>query len=631
MKIAYEHLLNFLVDNPSLEDVSKKLFQLGHEHEVEDSIFDIEFTPNRGDCLSLLGLARDLSVFYKTNLELSTYEPKIPKLDLNFINNELERCPSISFLNIEIENEVNDYKDYLEDYFLDLKLNKNNFFTDISNFVAYEMGQPTHCYDLNSIDADITLTRNIKEDGFKTLLGNEINIDESDMVFLSNNKVINLAGIVGSMHTSCSENSKNVLIECAYFAPESIMGKSVKHNLQSDASHKFERGVDPQSQEKVLRRFIHIVNDHAKIKKLSILRKVYGESREQKLDIDIDEINKILGIDESLENFKESLTKLDFKFDDKILIPSFRSDIVHQNDLAEEFARVIGYDNITKKNINITLKPKIISTSEHNVKMFLVDNGFSEVINYPFSDILKKNSIKVDNPLDSNRRYLRTNIMDSLLSNVIYNEKRQKDSIKLFEISDVYTTDMKNINKKLSIIVSGRKGHNFREFNKLLDKNYLKDLFGALGIDIEKDIVQISRDNIDSKIKTKIFSLEVILGDISDAFKDYKTASKPGEGYVQYQPISEYPSSTRDLSFSIKNYSKIDEVIKKLEHVNVINLKESYMFDFYENTKTNITKIGYRFVFQSHERTLTDEEIDSQIKAIINSILLIDSVSLPGM
>ena len=109
MKIVYEHLLNFLVDKPSIKDVSEKLFQLGHEHEIEDSIFDIEFTPNRGDCLSLLGLARDLNVFYNTNLKLKSYEADIPKLELDFHNRATNKCPVISFLNIEIEEEVQEY------------------------------------------------------------------------------------------------------------------------------------------------------------------------------------------------------------------------------------------------------------------------------------------------------------------------------------------------------------------------------------------------------------------------------------------------------------------------------------------------------------------------------------------
>ena len=631
MKIVYKHLLNFLIDNPSLEDVSKKLFQLGHEHEVEDSVFDIEFTPNRGDCLSLIGLARDLNVFYKTNLELDIYKAEIPKLELNFINNSEHKCPAISFLNIEIENDVKDYKNYLEDYFLDLKLNKNNFFTDVSNYIAYEMGQPTHCYNSSSINADITLTDNIKEDRFKTLLNNEINIDESDLVFLSNNKVINLAGIIGGMNTSCSKKSKNVLVECAYFAPKSIMGKSVKHNLQSDASHKFERGVDPQSQEKVLRRFIHIVSDHAKIKKLSIYKDTFSEFKEVKLDVDIDEINNILGTKESLENFKNSLSKLNFKFDDKIHIPSYRSDIKHQNDLAEEFARVIGYNNIPKKNINLSSKTKIVSSPENNIKSFLIDNGFSEVINYPFTDISKKVSIKVDNPLDSNREYLRTDITNSLLSNVIYNEKRQKDSIKLFEISDIYTTDIKNFNKKISLIVSGRQGHNYKEFNKKLDKNYLINLFRTLDIDIEKNVIEISRDKVNSKIKTRIFCLEINMSEISQHFKEYVTKSQPVEEYVQYEPISEFPSSYRDLSFSVKDSSKyndLEEIIKDFKHEILI---KTFIFDFFIDKKNDQIKIGFRFIFQSKVSTITEGKVNNIINEIIDAGLSIDSVTIPGL
>ena len=165
----------------------------------------------------------------------------------------------------------------------------------------------------------------------------------------------------------------------------------------------------------------------------------------------------------------------------------------------------------------------------------------------------------------------------------------------------------------------------------MLDKKYLIDIFDILGIDVEKDIIQISRDKMDSKIKTKVFGLEINLNDILKEFKKYKIKSKSVEGCVQYQPISEYPSSTRDLSFSIENHLMVKKVIKKLESIDIINLRESYMFDFYENTKTNIIKIGYRFIFQSHDRTLTDQEIDSQINIIINSILSIDSVSLPGM
>tara|TARA_B100001142_G_scaffold330399_1_gene399278 strand:- start:5897 stop:7798 length:1902 start_codon:yes stop_codon:yes gene_type:complete len=632
MKIAYNHLLKFLVDEPTMDDISSKLFQLGHEHEIEGTVFNMEFTPNRGDCLSLLGIARDLNVFYKTSDELSLYEPEIPKLDLNFINHARDKCSAISFLNIEVEHTVTDYADYLEDYFDDLKLNKNNFFTDVSNYIAYEMGQPTHCYDFNSIDKNVVLTNTKSKDNFKTLLDKEINLNESDLVFMNNNKVINLAGVVGGMETSCSKQTRNVLVECAYFLPESIIGKALKYNIQSDAAHKFERGVDPKCHERVLRRFIQIINDHTKIINLSVFNDIGNEFKDIELDIDLDLINEILGIDEKIETYQSSLSRLGFIFNEKIKVPPYRNDIHHQNDLAEEFARVIGYDNIPSKAITFPkLLEKNSNQAEKNIKSFLVDNGFSEVINYPFCSSSNKDSIQVDNPLDTNRGFLRTSLLESIIDNVTYNEKRQNDSIKIFEISDVYSTNMEIIDKRLSLVISGRQGHNYKDFGKPLDKNYLKDLFSSLSINLEEDITEVSREKLNTKIKTKIFSLEVNMKDICKYFETYIATSQPTKDHIQYNPISDFPSSSRDLSFSIEDNSKIGEVIKKLDDVSLSNLKESFMFDFFENSKTNITKVGYRFTFQSFNKTLTDQEIDNDIQGIIDSILLIESVSLPGI
>ena len=128
MKIAYKHLLRFLKDKPTIESLSSKLFQLGHEHEIDNFIFDMDFTPNRGDCLSLIGLTRDLNALFETEIKLNLYDKDIPSLQLNFLNQSPYNCPEISFLNIQISDKIFKYKDYLEDYFLDLKINKNNFF-----------------------------------------------------------------------------------------------------------------------------------------------------------------------------------------------------------------------------------------------------------------------------------------------------------------------------------------------------------------------------------------------------------------------------------------------------------------------------------------------------------------------
>ena len=632
MKIAYQHLLRFLIDNPSIDDLSSKLFQLGHEHEIDNSIFDMEFTPNRGDCLSLQGLIRDLNVFYKTNLDIPIYCNDLPSLNLNFINNAQDKCPQISFLNIEIKGNISEYKDYLEDYFKDLKINKNNFFTDISNYIAYELGQPTHSYEYSSIGNDITLQESNDDTKFTTVLNSNIALKSSDLVFTSEEKIINLSGIIGGIETACNKETKNALIECAYFKPESIIGKALKYNLHSDAAHKFERGTDPKCHEKVLRRFIQIVSEHAEVVKLGLYRN-NCDFKNTELDFDLNKVNNILGTDVTQEYYKESLTKLGFSGDKIIKVPSFRSDINHQNDLSEELARVIGYDNLPIKSINLddASEKNLDTFNEQLIKSFLIDKGFAEVINSPFCSAHKSDSVKVDNPLDTNRGYLRTNITDSLLENLIYNEKRQNDSIKLFEISDIYTSSLNINEKKLAIIISGRRGQNHIDFSQKLDNKYLIDLFNEIDFDINKFILNIDRSKLDTKIKTPIFSIELKINDIFKFFENNTPLKKASSNFIQYEPISEFPSSYRDLSFSIKDSSKISDVINILLDFKSDLIKQSFMFDYYKNKKINETKIGFRFIFQSSKKTLTDTEIDIVVKEIIEPIMSIKSVSLPGI
>ena len=265
------------------------------------------------------------------------------------------------------------------------------------------------------------------------------------------------------------------------------------------------------------------------------------------------------------------------------------------------------------------------------LKGFLIDQGFTEVVNSPFCSLNKPDSIKVDNPLDSNRGFLRTSLMDSLVENLIYNERRQKDTLKFFEISDVYTFD--NIItkvRKLGIIVSGRKGQNYIDFSQKLDKQYLQSIFKEINIDIEKYIFNLDRNLINSKIKTPIYGIELEIKHLEDSMSKYIIKSKPLNNFIKYKPISEFPSSLRDLSFSVKNPTKIKEVIDTLSNIKSDLIKSSFMFDFYENKKLGESKIGFRFIFQSNNETLTDIEIDKKVKEIIETLLVIPSVSLPG-
>jgi len=632
MKFIYQDLLNFLSEKPSIQVLSEKLFQLGHEHEIEGEIFDMELTPNRGDCLSLNGLARDLNIFFGKVEPFKIFKGDIDLLCLNFKNLSPEACPKINFLEIEIEGSVNTYKPYLENYFSLLGARKTNFFTDISNYISYELGQPTHCFDANTINSQLIFENRNCQESFKTLLGSDIKLTSKNCIFSVNNKIISLAGVMGGISTACSAKTKKALVECAFFTPESIIGKSVKYNLNSDAAHKFERGVDIQAQEKVLRRFIEIVRDHTSIKGIKIQSFEDIQAQQDIIPIDVKKINKILGIDLEEKEYLTYLSKLDFGIEKQITVPSYRHDVSSQNDLAEEIARIIGYNNIEGKSLEIIKKVDKSVDNVKKLKNHLIKNGFYEVINNPFTKNKEKESISIDNPLDSNKTCLRTTLKGSLLDNLLYNERRQKDSIKFFEISDVYSKDNQiNQEKKLGIIISGRRGHNYLDFSKKLDNAFLNEL---LNQDFDNPffvIEEISRAELKTKKRDKIYYTEISIDKIPDLFfKDVDLGLGP-MNFIKYQPVSEFPSSARDFSFSIKDFKKYDAVIDHLSHLNDKILKDAFIFDFYENKKLKEIKVGVRLIFQSPSTTLSDVEIQESVNKLLKPIIDLDGISIPGL
>ena len=635
MKIVYDHLVDRIKEKPSIEEVSDSLLQLGHEHEVEGNVFNIEFTPNRGDCLSINGLLRDLSVFYTCDINQKIYSEELNSLQIDFKNLSQDICPQISFLKLEIDKIPDTYNGYLNDYFLDLDLNKNNFFTDISNYISYETGQPTHCYDADKMNGRLVLQELDINQEFETLLDKKINLKNKNSVFLLDDKVINLAGVVGGKSTSCSSETKTVLVECAFFKPEAIIGKSVKYDIQSEASHKFERFVDPACHDRVIRRFINIVSEHANIKDISAISYEFKQNKVIKIPVNVNKINQIIGTNISEDQYLNYLSKLGFLFNnDFISVPSYRNDIETQNDLAEEVARIIGYDNISKNDLNIP-KGKISNNYaiENKLRYFLLDEGFYEVINTPFVRNGSDNSIKVDNPLDSNKTYLRTNITDSLLDNLLFNERRQKDSIKLFEISDIYTSKNNEIIKtrKIAIIASGRVGHNHEDFSKKINLKHLTKIFQNALPNENFNFQILSRDSLNTKIKNEIVCCELDIDNFSPEILNYKQTVKSPETFNQYSPISDLPYSIRDLSFSIKDFSKCKSLEDYILGFDDKLLKEVYIFDYFHNKKNAEIKIGFRFVFQSANSTITEGEVNDIIGVIINHTQKIKGIYIPGL
>ena len=644
MKIVYPHLLNFLEQQPKLEELSELLLQLGHEHEIDGEVLDMEITPNRGDCLSLKGLARDLNYFYQAK-ELPKSTMTLPELDLQFDNKAQDLCPNISFMQIEIDKVPTKYEPYLEAYFTNLGISKNNFFTDISNYLAYESGQPTHCFDQSSMQGNFSLEKKNLKAKFNTLLGSEIELTEENLVFLLDDEVISLAGTMGGASTACSDATTKVLVECAYFQPEEILGKARKYNLSSEAAYKFERGVDYLCQEDVLRRFLHIVSEHAEIKSVAF----YSEQNKTTLaevPFNADKLNAVVGIDIAEQEQLDYLSALGFVAGKNITVPAHRSDVDQLNDLAEEITRMIGYNNIPSQVLALPIMTKQHKRSfEEQVGSYLINQGCFEVINNPFTDFEGKEAIAVDNPLDKQRSMLRTCLMNSIRANIAYNQNRQKDSIKFFEFSDIYKTS--GTERRFALAIAGRVNKNAKEFNAQLDYGYLKGLVNSIFVDILKvqptyeladkrgydfyetliingrkigGLGKISNETIDTKVKTPVFACELIIDNLKIPDN-------------QFALTSDFPASYRDLSYSLSDLEKVGTLTEIVNAAteNYDLLTESFIFDFFQNKKLDLLKLGFRFKFQAADKSLTDEEIDQIMDKLISDSMALDGISIEGL
>ena len=408
MKIPYKHFLKYIDSDLDINQLSESLFQLGHEHEIHNEIFDFELTPNRGDCISLDGMLRDLNLLYDVINNKRIYQKEIKPYDFKFLNDAKESCWNISFLKIDIDAVPKKYTNSLEDYFSDLDIKKINFFTDVSNFISYESGQPTHCYDASKVADYLRLNTLNESCEFETLLDKKINIEKGDLVFTNEkNQVINLAGIVGGESTSCNIGTTSVIVECAYFDPEAIIGKAVKYDINSDAAHKFERNTDPLCHEYVIRRFLKVVEDHCNIINVELFQESYKPKDETLISFNAVKINRILGTSIKKNECLSYLKKLGFLVSNNFIhVPSYRNDIKTINDISEEIARAVGYNNINseKFDIKVTNESKI-NFNENKIKKLLLNEGFYEVINSPFVSDGSSKSVQLDNPLDSNKKY----------------------------------------------------------------------------------------------------------------------------------------------------------------------------------------------------------------------------------
>ncbi len=669
MKILKSHLEEKLGKKKNVGKLSDQLTKLGLEVDSitkikTDYCIDIDLTPNRGDCFSALGVAREIAAADQTVL-------KKEKSLLKFNGNSKtkvqvqakEACPKYSYLeisNLSLTNSKGRVKELPQQINSRLEaagINLINPIVDILNYVMLDIGQPMHAFDKNKISGDIKVRFAKTNEKIKLLDDKKISLSKDCLLITDAKGPIALAGIMGSKDSAVELDAKTVLLESAFFAPNSIRGKARKFGIQTDASQRFERGVDFNLQLKALEMASTLIIKYlggscTKIKE--IVSNSYLP-KQKKINLSINFLNEKLGTQLSINKAKQFLKYLNIQILSvnsdliKILTPSHRFDLEIQEDLVEEIARLIGYDNLPTKE----LKSSQQNFSETNylkvleLKKFLANNNFQEVINYSFIDDdlqnkleLSKGIIKIQNPLTENLNSMRTSLFPGLIANLISNVKRGNDCLKIYEEGKVFSRNkaIQESNYIAGLIFDQEKkswNHsssfdfyslkeiilNLAKFSNISDISLKKSKLNLLHPQISADIFKANK-KIGSFGKVHPLILKKINFKKPFFYFELKTNELFNSKYLKLLEPSKFPSTQRDLAFIVSEklgYKELFEEISKCAGKDLIDIK---LFDLFKGGELQKTKksLAFRLTWQSSKKTLEDSYIDSAVEKITKSL-----------
>ena len=472
MQFSRNWLKEFVDFKVSDEELCEQLTMLGLEVDNykpyeskltgKDAIIKLDLTPNRGDCFSILGIAREVAA--ANNLSLT-----LPKI--NNIKNSVKSSLTVSVCN-EAPRYVGRYiagvnlKKKVHPLIKErLKLSDTKVIdpiVDITNYVLLELGQPLHAFDANKLEGNLQV-RFAKEKEKITLLDeNKIWLDEKSLVIADQKKPVALAGIMGGLETGISNKTKSIYLESAFFTPTAIRGRARKFSIQTDASTRFERGVDFKLQVLAIQRASSLINETLGGDFSPIQEFIRKSSIPKNKDIilNINNLNKILGTNLSKSTVKRGLTSLGLKNSVsnnnlKVKVPSWRFDLKIEADLIEEIARLVGYNNIPQVSLSRKIRTSG-DTLHSSIRKTFQSMGYNEVITYSFIDQSlaelvgdkKKQLIFVENPISQNMNVMRTSLLPGLLDTLSYNMNQGSESLKIFEIGSVFSKKGSNTLKK---------------------------------------------------------------------------------------------------------------------------------------------------------------------------------------
>lgn len=658
-----------------LDDKYKAGSPLSEIFNVEtDWIFEIGLTPNRADAMSHFGVARDLRaklIHEGNNLELKTpsvsnfaIDKRTKKIKINV--EDIISTPR--YCGIVMENiTVKESPKWLQNKIISIGLSPINNIVDITNYVMHDIGQPLHAFDYDKIEGQtINVKKYQKEIKFKTLDDIERLINSNDLTISDSKKPLCLAGIFGGIDSGISEKTSTIFIESAFFDPVTVRKSAKHHNLSTDSSYRFERGIDPNTTKYALKRAVLMIKEicTGSIVSSDLIDLYPKPFEDTQIILGFEKIEKTIGQKIEKEVVKNIISSLDIKINSitesnlGLSIPNYRNDVKREADVIEEILRIFGYDNI---NSSVKINQSIIlEKNNHKNKLIdlisnhLVSLGFYEIMtNSLISD--KKNSLNkntkglknVDilNYSSIDQSQLRSSMIFSGLDVLKYNINRKKNNLKLFEVGKEYhkSDDGKYVEiEKLALFICGFKNDNhWNTLEKKSDyfflKGIIKSITDRLGFSNVKS-KPITSDNIsDGETifynKSEILSFGLISRDVCEYFDinekvlyaeiDVKTVlDKYSIKPVQFKSISKFPEVTRDLSILIDDDLNFDKIYKTTKQIDQNLIKDVSLFDVFEgkNLPKNKKSYGISFKLQDNKKTLSENEIEEVMGKIISRL-----------
>ena len=635
-------------DAPVGEDPIKYL-------ELDDEVIDFELTSNRGDLLSILGMAYELGAIY---------DKKVKDIDLSHdmgmgdINKEIkldvktDKCPL--FLVGKVKDvTIKESPLFIKNRLIASGIRPINNVVDISNYVMLETGQPLHYYDANHLGDYIGVRMAYDNEELTTLDGQKRVLNSSDIVIENKDSSIGLAGVMGGLSTEVEESTSDIVIEAAIFDSASIR-KTSKKVLRSEASNRFEKGLDPNRTYMAMERSMHLLEKYADAKIVKgIIEYKNIDISDKVINISSDKINKVLGIKLTNDEITNSFRRLSFDVKEKdniftVVVPSRRIDISIEEDLIEEVGRIYGIDNIKGRKLSLPVKEGHVNRVNRDIRHLLSSLGLNETLTYSLireSEVYKYTTDKFDkikllDPMTEERSTLRYSLIPSLYSVYEYNTARGNTDIKLFEIGKSYykVNEEYKEDEHIGILMNGNYYEGLgitREINFYTIKGIMERLLDFLGykgryyllkegIPNELHPGQSASIYIDNKKigiigklhpsvnKNNIFVLEVNLS----ILKNMRVSK------MKYKEISKYPGISKDMAFILDDNITSEEVMKTIKKAGGKLVTSIKVFDLYKgsNLEKGKKSLAFNIYFDGIDKTLTLEEVTPIFEKIIEEV-----------